>query len=229
MNRTTRIYVALVVTVATVLAAISLSRINVHDPLRSGGFLLVSLLASIFKVRIPGLTGIYSVNFIVMLAAVTEISGAELVIIAMGCAVIQSYWRAARRPQPVQVAFNASNLVISVAGAYALFHAFSFWPDEWLFMPVALAAAGYYILNTGLTAVVLCLAEGKTLPQIWDHWTLYTLPYFLLGSTLSCAWTFCSRQVHWQGMLVVVPGLYLLFRLFRSFVSTQQALKGQRV
>jgi hypothetical protein len=91
---------------------------NEHDPFRFGGFLLVSLLASIFKVRIPGLTGTYSLNFVVMLAAVTELSRAELLIIAIGCAVIQSYWRYSRRPQLLQVAFNTSNLVISAAGAY---------------------------------------------------------------------------------------------------------------
>ena len=114
----------------------------------------------------------------------------------------QSYWRAAQTPRLEQVAFNAANMVISIAGAFAIFHAFPFLSEDWRFLSVGLAALGYYILNTGLTAAVLCLAEGGTLRRIWAHWNFYTLPYYLLGSTLAIAWVFRGRQIHWQGALI---------------------------
>lgn len=228
MDRHTRTYVALVVIVAAVLLAVLLPHASISDPLRFGGFLLVALLASVFKVRIPGLTGTYSLGFVVLLAAVSELSLAEVLGIALACAVAQSYWRAARRPQLVQVVFNAANLVISVAGASAVFHASRFWSEDWLFLSVGLAALGYYVLNTGLTAAVLCLVEGGTLRRMWAHWNFYTLPYCLLGCTLAMAWVFCSRQIHWQGALIAAFLLYQVFRLMRGFVSFQQSVEGHR-
>ena len=109
-----------------------------------------------------------------------------------------------------------------------MFHATRFWPADWLLLSGGLAALGYYVLNIGLTAIVLCLVQGGTLGQVWQHWTLYTLPYYLLGSTLSIAWIFCSPQIHWQGVLVVVLFLYLVFQLFRSFVSFREGLEAVR-
>ena len=226
MNWRTWLYVAVVAGVAAVLLVASLFHLHISDPVRFGGFALTALLASTFKVRIPTLDGTYSVSFLILLSAVYELEVGELLLIALGSAVVQSYWRAAERPQLVQVVFNASNVVISVAGAYGLY-ALHLWPADWLFLSGGLAALGFYILNTGLTSVVLSLVHGGSLKQVWEHWNFYTLPYYLLGSTLSSAWTFCSRQVHWQGMVVVVLVLYLLFRLLRGFVSAQQASEGQ--
>ena len=228
MSRNARIFVTLVCAFAALLAVVCLPGLEISSPVRFSGFLLLSLVSSAFKVRIPGIDGMYSLNFIVMLAAVTELAWAELVLIALGCAVTQSYWRAAVRPQLIQIAFNASNLAISISGAYAIFHTSMFWPDGWLFLSGALAALGFYALNTGLTAVVLCLVEDKGLKQMWAHWNLYTLPYYLLGSTLSTAWTFCCQQVPWQGALLFALLLYLIFRVFRRSVSLEEAVQGCR-
>lgn len=224
MNTQTRIYIALVVTLALVLVALSFWHARVSDPYRFGGFLILSLLASIMKVRIPGITGTYSLGFVVLLAGIASLSQAELLGIALGCAVVQSYWRAARWPQLIQVAFNAANLAISVSGAFVVFHISLIWPEGWIFLSVGLAACGYYVLNTGLTAMVLSLVEGGTLRQIWGHWNVYTLPYYLLGSTLAMV-SVSIRQVPWQAWLIAAVLLYQVFRLFRIFVSFQQKLQ----
>jgi hypothetical protein len=208
--------------VAAGLLVASLLHPHISDPVRFAAFALTALLASAFRVRIAPLDGTYSLSFLVLLSAVYELEMGELLLVALGSAVVQSYWRAAKRPQLIQVVFNAANVAISVAGAYGLY-TLHLWPADWLFLSGGLAALGFYILNTGLTSAVLSLVHGGSLKQVWGHWNFYTLPYYLLGSTLSSAWTFCSRQFHWQEMVVIVLTLYLLFRLLRSFVSTQQA------
>ncbi len=221
MNSKTKAYVALVACVAGIIAMFSVLRLDFPDPFRFGGFLLIATLASTFKVRIPGLEGIYSLNFVVILAALSEMGLIQLLILAAACAVTQSYWRAARTPKLEQMAFNTSNLVISVAGAYAIFHLTSIWPEEWRFLSVALAAIGYYVLNTGMTAIVLSLVQGGGLKQVWDQWTIYTLPYYLLGSTLASTWTFCNRYSRFQGALLSVLLLCCIYNLFRKSVPAR--------
>jgi hypothetical protein len=223
VNRRTLLYVVLVSAIAAVLLASDFFHLKVPDPVRFGGFLWIALTSSAFKVRIPHVSGIYSLNFIVMLAAITEFSRGESLLIALGCAVAQSYWRAAHRPKLIQVVFNCSNLVISISGAYAIYHTSWFWPEDWVFLSAALAALGFYILNTGLTSVVLCMEDGQGFRRVWVHWNVYTLQYYLLGSTLSCIWTLASQQVPWRGIPLLALPLYVIFLVFRRFVSSQEA------
>jgi len=64
-------------------------------------YLLLAVLASTLKVRLPGLTGTMSVNFLFILIGIADLTLAET--LAMGCAatVIQCVWRAKRRPRLV--------------------------------------------------------------------------------------------------------------------------------
>jgi hypothetical protein len=224
VNRPTQLYVALLSALNVSLVAACLPHLEVTYPARFSAFLLFALLSSAFKVRIPGVEGIYSLNFIVMLAAVIELSLPELLILAIGCALTQSYWRAARHPQAIQVAFNMSNLAITISGTYTIVHSLPSWPDNWLFVSGGLAALGFYALNTGMTSIVLCLVEGSGLTKMWRHWNLYTLPYYLIGSTLSSAWAFCRLQFPWQGLVLVGLLLYFIFWAFRNSIFYRQSL-----
>ena len=109
--------------------------------------------------------GTYSLSFLILLAAVYELELGELLLIALVSAVVQSYWHAAQRPHLIQVVFNAANLAISVAGAYGLY-TLHLWPADWLFLSGGLAALGFYLLNTGLTSVVLSLVHGGSLKRV---------------------------------------------------------------
>ena len=193
MNRLTQIFVASISVAAAVLLVLFALHLRISDPARFSAYALTALLASTFRVRIPALNGTYSLSFLVLLAAVYELQLGELLIIALVSAVVQSYWNAAARPLAIQVAFNVSNLTLSVAGAYGLY-ALHLWSADWIFLSGGLAALGFYVLNTGLTSMVLSLVKGGSLGQVWSHWNLYTLPYYLLGSSFPAPGYFAAAR-----------------------------------
>ena len=66
------------------------------------------------KVRLPGITGTMSVNFLFILIGIADFTLAET--LTMGCLaiLIQCIWRTRTRPKVVQVVFNIAALAITV-------------------------------------------------------------------------------------------------------------------
>jgi len=85
-------------------------------------YFALALLTSAWKVRLPGITGTISVNFLFVLVATALFSFSETVILASAASIVQSFWKA-RRPKMLQVAFNVATLAISSGIAYRAAHA----------------------------------------------------------------------------------------------------------
>src|SRR6266404_8191843 len=121
MPKNAKIYIALIVTLGfALLAGCLVFRAEFPDLPRYFSYLLVAVLASTMKVRLPGITGTISVNFLFILIGVADFTLAET--ITMGCTAIlmQCVWRA--RPRLVQVLFNVAALALSIAAAYQVSH-----------------------------------------------------------------------------------------------------------
>ena len=81
-------------------------------------YLTAALLASAFKVSLPGIEGTLSMNFLFTLVGVLEMSLPETLLIGLVSTLAQSYWKAARRLKLVQLVFNLSQVTICSAGQY---------------------------------------------------------------------------------------------------------------
>src|SRR5258706_5536786 len=80
--------------------------------------LSLACIASTMKVRLPGLHGTISVNFVFILLAVTQLSLVEALIVAAAATLVQCLWRTKTQPKLVPVLFNTSTVVISTALAF---------------------------------------------------------------------------------------------------------------
>ncbi len=87
-----------------------------EHPLRFFSYLLSAVVASVLKVRLPGVTGTASVSFLFMLVGVVDLSLPEAIAIASLSMLTQSVWRTQRPPRPIQVAFSVAS--ISAGGIY---------------------------------------------------------------------------------------------------------------
>src|SRR5260370_33381022 len=90
------------------------------DPTRFVSYLAVAILASTFKIRLPGIKGTISINFLLILMAISSLSLDEALIIGCSATAVQCYWGASKRPMNIQVAFNLGSVSISVAGAWGV-------------------------------------------------------------------------------------------------------------
>jgi len=69
---------------------IALSNWQSIDPLKFLSYLAVALLASSLKIKLPGINGTMSVNFLFILLGVLEMSFAETLVIGFAAVLVQS-------------------------------------------------------------------------------------------------------------------------------------------
>ena len=221
MPKNAKIYIALIITLGfALLAGCLVFRAEFPDLPRYFSYLLLAVLASTMKVRLPGITGTLSVNFLFILIGIADFTLAETM--TMGCLAIatQCLWRTKSTPRLVQVAFNVAALAVSIAAAYQVSHyAMALARAESLSAMLALAACVYFLSNTLLISGVLCLLEGKSLSRIWQQCYLWSFPYYLVGSAIAGLVTVSSRAIGWRGSLLVLPLMYLVYTFYRLYLA----------
>jgi len=221
MPKNAKIYIALIVTLGfALLAGCLVFRAEFPDGPRYFSYLLLAVLASTMKVRLPGITGTISVNFLFILIGIADFTLAET--LTMGCLAIltQCLWRTKSTPRLVQVAFNVGALSVSIAAAYQVSHfAMALARAESLPAMLALAACVFFVSNTLLISGVLCLLEGRPLGKIWQQCYLWSFPYYLVGSAIAGLVTVSSRAIGWQGSLLVLPLMYLVYTFYRLYLE----------
>lgn len=212
MPRTAKIYIALILvsgTAVLVSAAGSWSATSLPQFLTLLGFAAV---ASTLKLRIPGVEGTMSPNFLFLFLAMLTCSFAQLIAIAIVSALVQSLW-SARHPRLVQVTFSAAALVLSAAAARE--SAYLLFGRDAAHSPVSFiifAGALYVALNTALVSAVIGLAEGKPLRHVARICCASVFPYFLGGIAFAgLISTAFPRTTVWNSAVALFPIVVLAY------------------
>ncbi len=189
-------------------------------------YCLLALIASSFKVRLPGITGTMSVNFLFILLGVVELSFSETVLMGSACIVLQTVWRARKRPRLIQAAFNVTSIAIATALAYLVFHALEATSTDTA-LPLLLGASAsvYFITNTGMVTAIVSMTEGSPMMRTWKECYFWSFPYYILGAGLVGAMSAMQRSVGWQTTLFLVPLLYWIYRSYRGYLDRLEAEK----
>jgi hypothetical protein len=219
LNRGARLFISGVVACGLVLLAAAAKDISALD-LRFVTYLGIALIASTMKVKLPGLNGTISLNFVVLLVAIADLRLGPTILISALVAIAQSYWRPITEPQAEKVAFNASSLIISSAVAYVMYHAI-LAKDPNASLPVLMAAstATLYLTNTGLVSGVLTLIAEEPLSKMWHRCYFWSLPYYLIGSAAASIAILAGRSNGWGTSLLVFPLLALVYVSFHLHIT----------
>ena len=195
-------------------AVILLFNLPFLAPANGLAFALAVLLAGVLaplKLRLPGMEGTYAPTFVPILYGIAHLSLAETLIIGMITALAGSYINAQKRPAPVQVAFNAANLALSIGicfGAEGLMSKVGLTNST---PAVTVLTAGlYFVVNTGVVSGVLALLQGKTLAEVTATWYVWSFPYYLAGAAAVNLATPGFSGVSWEGVMVLIVLLVLL-------------------
>lgn len=203
-----------------------------HSRINHGVFLLLCLTgacaSSGMKINLPSIKGTLSVNFLLILLAVSELTFLESMIVGCGAVLWQYLWKAKERRDPVKVAFNLANSAIAVAVSAASYAAACRFTPA-LEPPVVLGGAtiSYFIVNTGLIAGVVALTEGKNPFAIWRDCYLWSFPYYLVAAPSVALLSGLSRLIGWQTWLLIVPVVYALHRTYRLYVERLETERRQ--
>jgi diguanylate cyclase (GGDEF)-like protein/putative nucleotidyltransferase with HDIG domain len=224
MNVRAKIYVAGVILAGLGVAAMTLHHWHSDDVARFCFYLILSLLAGGLKVNLPGVRGTMSVCFLFVFLGIADLSPSET--LAIGCVgtLVQCFWRSKQRPKMFQVAFSTANTCIAVSLAYSFYH----WPMLVRFDhigPLLLIGTGlaYYALNTVPIALAISFSEGKPFGETWHNCYLWSFPFYLVGASVAWIISIFTRQMHWQGSLVLLPVIYLIYRSYQLYLARLEA------
>src|SRR5437899_12748957 len=94
---------------------------QLSDPIKFCCYLAVALLASSLKIKLPGIDGTMSLNFLFILLGVLEMSFGETLAIGFAAVLVQSSWTSSKRLQPIQLLFNLSQLAVVPDRPYCIY------------------------------------------------------------------------------------------------------------
>ena len=189
----------------------------------------LTTISSAMKIRIPGIEGTMSPNFVFLVLGIAVCSFSEVIAIALVASLVQSLWTA-KQPRLVQVAFSAAALVLSAGVAYQA--SYLLLGSRAASSPVALvilAGSLYLPLNTALVSAVIGLVEGKPFAQVGRICYLSVFPYFMGGilfaGLMSGAF---SRPTVWRGAIMLLPVVVLgyFYSLSRTAAVTPIAIES---
>src|SRR5713226_731202 len=203
---------------ATVLTVVSF-RWNPENLGRFFLFFALAMVGSAMKIRLPGFKTTISTNFVFILIGIALFSFGETVLIGLGGALVQSLWKTQTRPKLVQVLFNAACLTVCTAAAFWASHGtLAMLGLNSMAAMMVLGACVYVALNTGLVSMVISLAEGRPLREVWSSCYEWTFPYFVLGAAVAGLASAAGRGTNLGVALLVVPLMYFVYVYYRMHI-----------
>jgi len=197
-----------------------------NDPLKFACYLIAALLASPLKVILPGVEGTLSVNFLFTLLGILELGLPETLLIVLASTLGQAYWKRKQRVKLVQFLFNWSQLTVSGAIAYGVYHLVSIYilhaPGP---LALLVAAITQFGCNTAAMSTIIGLTEDKPVPKVWNDSFLWSFPYYMVGAAVAGLVHFLNAHIGWQSSLLVLPPIYLMYRSYRLYLGKLETEK----
>src|SRR5260370_12398306 len=83
---------------------------------------------------------------------------------------------------------------------------------------MVLGACVYVALNTGLVSLVISLAEGRPLRELWSSCYEWTFPYFLMGAAVAGLASAAGHGTNLGINLLVLPAMYFVYVYYRMHI-----------
>jgi hypothetical protein len=196
------------------------------EPARFVTCLVLALLGSTFKIRLPRMQGTFSISFVLALIAIAQMTLTEALVLGVLATLVQCYWRARKRPTLLQVLFNVSTLVVSMVLAFGVLNALR---DSGALIPgLVMAAVLFFVINSGLVSLVLALLNSQPAISVWRNCHRWAFPYYVGGAAVAGLVTVCSQVCGWRLAFAMLPLMYMLYSCYESWIAAR-APEGSRL
>lgn len=210
-----RVYIALIVVSGFLLLGDAVLNARSLPTARSVVLLVLAAVAARLRIKLPGLTGVMSVNLPFILLACALTGTVETLTIGFVSTFAQCLPREPRKLNLAQVAFNCCALTLAVGAA------------RWIYtspeitsviatpaLRLALAASVYFLVNTVLVATVIALTEPVNVLRTWSDMLQLSFVY-LVASAGVAGLTMLAHEVTWQVSLALFPIMLGVFQSYR--------------
>jgi two-component system, sensor histidine kinase and response regulator len=180
-----------------------------EDRLRFASFLIAGVIASVLKIRLPGVTETASVSVLVITVAIAHLSLSEAVIISSLAMLAQCTLHTRAKPRAIQVGFSVCALATSVC-ASALVYGYV-RTRTFDVLSVGVIALVYFATNSFLVATIVSLTEGKRLLTVWNG-NRWALAYYCVGASFAWLIGTFPPAFQWELPIICLPLVYLVHR-----------------
>jgi len=210
------LYVALVCAAAAAVSVVA----GVVDPaaftLDLVAFMILATLTDLREIKLPWV-GDVTLSFVPVLACLITLGLWP----AMAVAAVSGVTAAWVTHDPVKIAFNIGNYVVSTYLAGLLYLALT--PPAGAFMtkvlPTFAATVVDFVAHTALLAGVIALSTQDGAITVWRRNYQWALPGYLAGSTLALLVAALYLWLGVPGMLLGIPPLYLIYYSYDIYVK----------
>ena len=166
-----------------------------------------------------------SVSFASVIASFVLYGTGVGVFVALVQAAVNAF--TPKRKPLVKAAFNAGSLVTSAFVAGEIYRLVG--PERGdvasTLVAVAAAAAGYFLVNTGLTAAVIAISEGRRASEVWRTNYAWLPVNFLATAAQGAALALASQALGVFGVLVFTLPLGVAWYSFRLYISKSSEVR----
>jgi diguanylate cyclase (GGDEF)-like protein len=237
-----RAYVLAVVAAGTAIAGLAFRDLRIARPGPFAALLVLAVLASIFKIQVPMPAALaaqpltMSLAFAANFAALLLLDGPSAMLVAIVAAWSQTTFNVFRARNPWhRTVFNMAALALTMAATELVLesaagHAspFDLRTDA---VALGLAAATYYVANSGLVAGAVAAASGQSFLPLWMRHLLSGWIGHLFGAAAAAlAVATVGRSGYWIAPLVALS-IGLGYRAYRAYMRRmdQQQIAVQRL
>jgi hypothetical protein len=200
-----------------------LTPVPLTEPLKFLHCAVLAVIASTFKVRLPGMPSSISTSFVLFLIAISQLPLPEVLLLTVPATVVQCLWRTARRPSAVQIVFSVGATLVNT-GLATLFYVATL--NKGGIVPaLVLAAISFFFFGSLLVSGAISLTKSVPLGQIWRQCDRWALPYYVGGAILAVLVAAYAQSQGLHQALAMLTGLYLLYVWYDAQVT---ATKDQR-
>jgi MASE9 protein len=217
-----KIYIAAVAVIGAAQLVNGLVHWKSSKPVELLALLIMTLIASRLKVKLPGINGTMSVNVPFLLIVAVRLNASEALVIAALASLAQSIPAAKGRIIFVQALFNSAAITNAVGAAS---FTFNLALHRGLVLPLSVAAAGaaFFLANTLQVALVLWLVEGKTPLAAWSDMARLSTPYYVLSAGIAAVVCTAVQFALWGEALALLPLMYSIYSSYRFYFATPAA------
>ncbi|HMF90681.1 MAG TPA: hypothetical protein VKL40_08570 [Candidatus Angelobacter sp.] len=223
-----RTFITLVVVLGLCVLGIAIAGASAISSFRFIAFLVVACLAARLKVKLPGMAGNMSVNLPFILVAVAEMSLLEALIVGCLSNLVHCLPSDQRNFNLVRTSFNVCTMALAVAftrlidGSSLLASLVTSHP-----LRLAIATAGFFLVNTVTVAIVISLTENKNVFRSWLGIFQLSFPYFLASAGVAGVVLTLVVRVGWQVPILILPLMAGVYYSYRRYFSLPPKLTAE--
>jgi serine phosphatase RsbU (regulator of sigma subunit) len=211
------LYVALVCAGAAAVSIAAAVREPAPLTLNIVAFMILATLTDLREIKLPWV-GDVTLSFVPVLACLIALGLWP----AMAVAAVSGITAAWVTRDPMKIAFNVGNYVVSTYLAGLLYLALT--PPDGAFMTKVLPTFGAtivdFLAHTALLAGVIALStQSDGAIRVWRQNYQWALPGYLAGSTLALLVAALYLWLGVPGMLLGIPPLYLIYYSYDIYVK----------